>query len=315
VSAWNYHWREDYGSDDFRLSEWKPGRDRLEVLEAKLSSDGRAVFLAIRDMPACMQMQIQYNLRVSSGERARGELQSTVNVLGEAGAFAGRFDGGLPDPVLEVAPEPPPRSGGMSPMVALALPASLAGSDSGAYLRAFALELEEKCGARTSIVTFDIQSGAARLAPDALAADVLVLILLCDEKSGKLEALFDLRKPLVAINDPSRRFTYLPGKATVVTRSPEAAGHPLLRGVPIQFRAASPLAYVLPLAEGARPLLFGQDVRPDPADGKPVINPVAWIEDREGLRRFHTTLGAAADFQSEPFRRLLRNAVRWAAGE
>jgi type 1 glutamine amidotransferase len=40
--------------------------------------------------------------------------------------------------------------------------------------------------------------------------------------------------------------------------------------------------------------------------------PVAWTNTAEGRRVFYTTLGHGDDFQLEPFRRLLHNAVRWA---
>jgi type 1 glutamine amidotransferase len=40
--------------------------------------------------------------------------------------------------------------------------------------------------------------------------------------------------------------------------------------------------------------------------------PVAWTNVYAGGRVFYTTLGHPGDFQSEAFRRLLENAIRWA---
>src|SRR5262249_25914922 len=61
----------------------------------------------------------------------------------------------------------------------------------------------------------------------------------------------------------------------------------------------------MPLAGSAVPLLLGT-VPGCPAE------PVAWVNSRNGLRVFFTSLGHPGDFASGAFRRLLRNAIFWA---
>jgi type 1 glutamine amidotransferase len=73
--------------------------------------------------------------------------------------------------------------------------------------------------------------------------------------------------------------------------------------------AAGSLYKVLPLAEGATPLLVGR------AEGVAQAEPVAWTWTRKGGGRvFATSLGAPGDFKDESFVALLRNGLRWAAG-
>ena len=64
---------------------------------------------------------------------------------------------------------------------------------------------------------------------------------------------------------------------------------------------------VSPLKDSATPLLTGT------IPGKPT-EPLAWVNvGPAGNRTFYTSLGAPGDFEQEPFRRLLANAVRWAS--
>jgi type 1 glutamine amidotransferase len=63
-------------------------------------------------------------------------------------------------------------------------------------------------------------------------------------------------------------------------------------------------------------VLEGMKPEDKPVEGKqndPMM-PVAWTRTYKGGRVFTTTMGASQDFSNEAFRRLLVNAVFWAAG-
>jgi nicotinamidase-related amidase/type 1 glutamine amidotransferase len=90
---------------------------------------------------------------------------------------------------------------------------------------------------------------------------------------------------------------------------PDRRASPLLRGLERpKFLAHGGLYKTSPLAAGAVVYLRGaiSDVPPEP---------VAWSYDRpSGGRSFYTSLGSEGDFQIPEFRRLLFNALHWAAG-
>lgn len=85
---------------------------------------------------------------------------------------------------------------------------------------------------------------------------------------------------------------------------PEAAGHPILKGVRVPFTSAGSLYRNSPLPAGSVPLLTGT------VPGKPP-EPVAWIHSYNGTRVFYTSLGHRQDFESNDFKRLLVNAIDW----
>jgi type 1 glutamine amidotransferase len=90
---------------------------------------------------------------------------------------------------------------------------------------------------------------------------------------------------------------------------PDAQGNPLLAGISAgEFTAPSWLYKVQPLSEGAVPLMMGRVADRQPQE------PVAWTYyTKDGGRVFYTSLGSPDDFELPQFRRLLRNAVYWAA--
>ncbi len=96
---------------------------------------------------------------------------------------------------------------------------------------------------------------------------------------------------------------------TFVRAVPGAAKHPIMQGVRSdEFRVLGSLYKSSPLGEATTPLLSGraEDVTPH--------EPVAWTNRRPGGGRvFYTSLGHPDDFDIPDFRRLLRNAVYWAA--
>jgi nicotinamidase-related amidase len=97
---------------------------------------------------------------------------------------------------------------------------------------------------------------------------------------------------------------------TFIRVVPQEAKNALLAGFPAdELKVSSSLYKVLPLADGAVPLLTGRA-----ADRTPV-EPVAWVWTRPGSGRvFSTTLGHPNDFKLPAFVRLLRNGTYWAAG-
>lgn len=84
---------------------------------------------------------------------------------------------------------------------------------------------------------------------------------------------------------------------------------PLLKGIDIaQLIGNGSLYKVSPLTKSAHPLLIGS------IPGKP-SEPVAWTNERaDGGKSFFTSLGHPDDFANPAFRKLLVNALRWAAG-
>lgn len=116
-------------------------------------------------------------------------------------------------------------------------------------------------------------------------------------------------------------------------------GHESTRGVVAEGQQAHPILNsvedvwgptnvyeVNNLPESATVLLYGQVLKGMNPDDEPVngkkndpMMPIAWIktyETKPGIssRVFCTTMGAATDFASEDFRRLLVNACYWAVG-
>ncbi len=92
--------------------------------------------------------------------------------------------------------------------------------------------------------------------------------------------------------------------------------HPITRGLPAQFHVRSWLYDVTPLQGDCLTLALGAAVKGDAAGGQRFGNPdpVAWTRTYKGARVFFTTLGHPQDFEQEPARRLLVNAIYWALG-
>jgi len=82
IEQWNYRWTSSYGSPDFSvLDPAKEGRDKGAARTAKLSADGRSLFLEIPDLRPAMQMKIQYNLSATDGKTMRNEVYATINAV------------------------------------------------------------------------------------------------------------------------------------------------------------------------------------------------------------------------------------------
>ena len=85
---------------------------------------------------------------------------------------------------------------------------------------------------------------------------------------------------------------------------PEAAAHPVLKGVAKEFVAGGSLYRNAPLPASSTVLLTGS-VTDAPAE------PVAWTHRYNGARVFYTSLGHPKDFKNASFKRLLVNAIFW----
>lgn len=96
------------------------------------------------------------------------------------------------------------------------------------------------------------------------------------------------------------------GPPTLVQAVPEAVTHPVLTGVPREFRVTSHLYKNRQPARTLTPLLGGR------VEGQQDTEPVAWVYTGNNRRVFYTSLGSADDFSLPAFRRLLLNGVFWA---
>lgn len=102
---------------------------------------------------------------------------------------------------------------------------------------------------------------------------------------------------------------YGKGIATFAKIMPEAAGHPVLTGIGAEeFRAPSHL-YKNPNLPAHVTMLMTARM-----EGRPEIEPVAWVNTANGRRAFYSSLGSPEDFDVPQFRRLLLNGIHWALG-
>jgi hypothetical protein len=80
VEQWNYRWTEAYGSPEYSVADpSKPGHDDVAVASARLSDDGRTVFLAIPGIRPVMQMGVRYDLDTKGGQAIKDTVYLTVN--------------------------------------------------------------------------------------------------------------------------------------------------------------------------------------------------------------------------------------------
>jgi hypothetical protein len=103
LAEWNYIWSAAYGSPEISVkdktalqpgdkggTEWTKDqmmikqRDALTIKSAKLSADGKTVFLEVPDLLPAMQVQLKYNLETAEGAVVRQEIYHTIHALGAA---------------------------------------------------------------------------------------------------------------------------------------------------------------------------------------------------------------------------------------
>jgi hypothetical protein len=82
VHHWNYRWTSRYGSPDYKVSNpEKTGRDKLNVLSAKLLPDGKSVFIELEGIQPVMQMEIAYDLENDNGDELVDKVHNTIHKL------------------------------------------------------------------------------------------------------------------------------------------------------------------------------------------------------------------------------------------
>jgi hypothetical protein len=82
VEQWTYRWTSDYGSPEVKISDPKQrGHDPVDVKSAKLSEDGKTVFLEIPKLQPVMQMLIQGDLQAADGTPMKVEIANTINAV------------------------------------------------------------------------------------------------------------------------------------------------------------------------------------------------------------------------------------------
>jgi hypothetical protein len=96
VEQWNYQWSGTYGSYHYSVADpAKIGHDRVKVEQAILSSDGKQLFLKLRDLRPVDQLHVAYDLRSAGGVPLKGNLYATINALAptQGSAVASRETG------------------------------------------------------------------------------------------------------------------------------------------------------------------------------------------------------------------------------
>src|SRR5881396_996333 len=161
---------------------------------------------------------------------------------------------------------------------------------------------------------------------DALEkADLAIIFVrrmtLSEEQLGKIKKFIDSGKPLIGLRTASHAFEnwkewdrdvlggnyhnhYGNNLTAAIKVRPEAADHPILKGVEKEFAAGGSLYLNTPLPPSSTVLLMGS-VTNQPTE------PVAWTHDYKGVRIFYTSLGHPKDFENRSVRRLLVNAIYW----
>lgn len=190
-------------------------------------------------------------------------------------------------------------------------------------------ELDKRHGFRCTFVTSDDKGsipGLEQLADADLAVFYIRRRTLPAAQLQAVREYLNRGKPLVALRTTSHAFQnwleFDPlvlgghysghyGNKDAVGRTrvsivAQQAGHPILRGIDAQDLPVRAWLYKAgPLNADTTLLMTG---RAGP-DGN--VEPVAWTNDFRGSRVFYTSLGHPDDFQQEPFRQMLRNAVLW----
>jgi type 1 glutamine amidotransferase/glucose/arabinose dehydrogenase len=84
AEQWNYHYGAQYGSKEFSVHHaGVEGHDAVEIKSARLSDDGRSVFLLIPALRPVMQLRLRYSLRAEDGSPVKGEIDASIHTLGK----------------------------------------------------------------------------------------------------------------------------------------------------------------------------------------------------------------------------------------
>jgi hypothetical protein len=83
VERWNYKWTGAYGSPEYSVENPNQRQhDKLAIKSAKLSPDGKTVFLEIPNMKPSDQIKVSMSLDAADGGDASTEIYGTVHKLG-----------------------------------------------------------------------------------------------------------------------------------------------------------------------------------------------------------------------------------------
>jgi len=84
AEQWNYLYGAQYGSKEFSAIHGNvEGHDPVDIKSARLSDDGRSVFLEIPALKPVMQLRLRYSLRSADGAPVKGEYDGTIHRLGK----------------------------------------------------------------------------------------------------------------------------------------------------------------------------------------------------------------------------------------
>jgi len=115
------------------------------------------------------------------------------------------------------------------------------------------------------------------------------------------------------------QYTGYPHGETLARIAPDAASHPILKGLKGPYQIRETMYKSSPLTETCRVLMMGQCVDgkgDDPRYKKPdediADEPVAWVNSYKSAKIFYTSMGSGrAAFKQDWFNKMLVNAVFW----
>jgi hypothetical protein len=85
VLRWTYKWTGEYPSRQYSVENPnKRGYDTVEIKGARLSQDGKTVFIEIPDIKPVKQQQIMMHLKAADGREVNWDLYQTIHNLGAA---------------------------------------------------------------------------------------------------------------------------------------------------------------------------------------------------------------------------------------
>lgn len=84
VERWQYNYSNTYGSPEMSVANpGERGRDPVAVASARLSADGKSVFVEIPDIKPVMQQSLEYTLQFVDGEEVENAIYHTIHRLSD----------------------------------------------------------------------------------------------------------------------------------------------------------------------------------------------------------------------------------------
>lgn len=207
----------------------------------------------------------------------------------------------------------------------------------------FAEMLSKEHGYRTTVLVASVPESSARFPNFEAVAKADLLVIFCRRLGLPPEQLMTIKnhinagKPVVALKTANHGFAvrekFIPGffpwyefvadvlgaenrgygnepGPMAIKVVPGARSHPILRGLPADWKSGGNLYLSAPLLDRRATVLLEGTL-----GGR--TEPIAWTRMAGESRVFYTSMGHPADFDDgEPhFRMLLLNGIRWALGE